>query len=249
LNGVRVAEGRSQKLKEEVMKNKTAVNLPDSIRQQLNMYALAASAAGVGVLTLTQPLEAKIIYTKAHHSIPSNSSYRLDLNHDKITDFRLDNNYARSMSSQRDSFLARAFQKGNAVIETNNGRFASALSFGKKVDGNGKFAAISVLTMAASYTGIRGSYRFGPWLNVTNRYLGLRFVIKGKTHYGWARLNVNCSGFKCRGLLTGYAYETIPGKGIVTGKTKGSDVVTVQPASLGHLAAGASGIPEWRSGK
>jgi hypothetical protein len=39
--------------------------------------------------------------------------------------------------------------------------------------------------------------------------------------------------------LTGYAYETIPNKAIVTGKTKGRDVITVRPASLGHSAAGA----------
>jgi len=51
---------------------------------------------------------------------------------------------------------------------------------------------------------------------------------------------------KITATLTGYAYESVPGKPIITGKTKGPDVATVQPASLGHLAAGASGIPAWR---
>jgi hypothetical protein len=41
---------------------KTA-NFSRSIHQQLNMYALAAGAAGVGVLALAQPAEAKIVYT------------------------------------------------------------------------------------------------------------------------------------------------------------------------------------------
>jgi hypothetical protein len=36
----------------------------------------------------------------------------------------------------------------------------------------------------------------------------------------------------------GYAYETIPNKPIVTGQTKGPDVV--EPATLGHLARGAA---------
>jgi hypothetical protein len=49
--------------------------------------------------------------------------------------------------------------------------------------------------------------------------------------------------------LTGYAYETISGKGIIAGKTKGPDVTTVLPATLGHLAAGASAIPALRSGR
>jgi hypothetical protein len=37
--------------------------LSDSVHHQLNMYALAASAAGVGILALAQTAEAKIIYT------------------------------------------------------------------------------------------------------------------------------------------------------------------------------------------
>ena len=86
--------------------------------------------------------------------------------------------------------------------------------------------------------------------NVSNRYLGLKFTINGKTHYGWARLNVSFQINQGRGTLkatlTGYAYETIPNKAIVAGRTKGPDVVTLEPASLGHLARGASAIPAWR---
>jgi len=40
------------------------------------------------------------------------------------------------------------------------------------------------------------------------------------------------------GTLTGYAYETIPNKPIITGQTKGPDVITVQPERLGELARG-----------
>jgi hypothetical protein len=54
-------------------------------------------------------------------------------------------------------------------------------------------------------------------------------------------------------LLTGYAYETIPNKPIVTGETKGPDATTEgpdamltaptsRPLSLGLLAMGAPGI-------
>ena len=51
--------------------------LPRSLHRQLNSYAPAASAAGVGVLVLAQPAEAKIIYTMAHHLIPPNTHYNL----------------------------------------------------------------------------------------------------------------------------------------------------------------------------
>jgi len=91
----------------------------------------------------------------------------------------------------------------------------------------------------------------GPWANAAGRYLGLSFGSGAARHYGWARLSVHVDkqNAEIRAVLTGYAYETVPNKPIITGKTKGPDVITVQPASLGHLAAGASAFPAWRSGK
>jgi hypothetical protein len=65
----------------------------ESIHQHLNMYALAAGAAGVGVLALAQPVEAKIVYTPAHRVIGPDSKYLLDLNHDGLTDFTIANSY------------------------------------------------------------------------------------------------------------------------------------------------------------
>jgi hypothetical protein len=57
------------------------------------MYALAAGAAGVGVLALAQPVEAKIVYTPAHRVIGPDMKYLLDLNHDGLTDFTIANSY------------------------------------------------------------------------------------------------------------------------------------------------------------
>jgi hypothetical protein len=68
-----------------------AVSLSKSVQHQVNMYALAASAAGVNMLALSQSADAKIVYTPAHHLMRVNQSYNLDLNHDGTTDFRLTN--------------------------------------------------------------------------------------------------------------------------------------------------------------
>ena len=93
----------------------------------------------------------------------------------------------------------------------------------------------------------------GYWWSRGSRvdgYLGLRFQVHGKVHYGWARLSVvnhYRDGIeKLAATLRGYAYETVPDKPIFAGKTKGPDVIALQPASLGHLATGASAIPAWR---
>lgn len=45
-------------------------DLPDSITWQLNMYALAASAAGVSLLSVAKPVDAEIVYTPSHTKIP-----------------------------------------------------------------------------------------------------------------------------------------------------------------------------------
>jgi hypothetical protein len=65
----------------------TPSRLSDSLRHNLNPYALAASAAGVSLLALVQPSEAKIVYAKAHQVIGSNGVYPIDLNHDGVIDF------------------------------------------------------------------------------------------------------------------------------------------------------------------
>jgi hypothetical protein len=59
------------------------------------MYALAASAAGVSALALSQPAAARIVYTPIHHVIGKNASFYIDLNHDGIADFLLVNSAFR----------------------------------------------------------------------------------------------------------------------------------------------------------
>ena len=79
----------------------------------------------------------------------------------------------------------------------------------------------------------------GPWNDVKHRYLGFRFQIKGKAHYGWARLNVTGSGLgTIVATMTGYAYETIAKKAIVAGKTDGTEDTVDQLDTLDVLALG-----------
>src|SRR6202044_3187819 len=95
-----------------------------------------------------------------------------------------------------------------------------------------------------------GSSNYGQWSYTRHRYLGLKFIVSGQVHYGWARVAVTLDQNKeIVATLTGYAYETIPNKPIIAGKTKGPDVITWEPATLGRLAQGASGISAWREKK
>ena len=100
--------------------------------------------------------------------------------------------------------------------------------------------------------GISRSY--GLWANVTNRYLGFKFLINGQVHYGWARVSVTNSIRTV--VLTGYAYETTPNTNIIEGHISGSSADNLmpvdllapvpQPASIGMLARGADALALWR---
>jgi hypothetical protein len=88
--------------------------------------------------------------------------------------------------------------------------------------------------------------RAGSWVNVKNRYLGLKFMIHGEPHFGRARLRATCSSkSKVPGVLTGYAYETVPSKPIVAGRTKGPEDGDVGQPDAAVLAAPPPNRPAW----
>ena len=234
-------------------RSRKTASLSKSLNHQLNSYALAASAAGVGVLALASPAEGKIIYTPAHIIIGAGQTYKLDLNHDGIVDFGLQiyTCSTENCSISRKEFFIYGHSSDSdpnfiQVLGSTRGSawFAVALRKGDKIFRKGARAA-GVGVLVDHYL---DTYA-GNWFpNVMNRYLGLTFYIGGTIHYGWARVSVKTARYplEITGILTGYAYETIPNKDIIAGKTKGPDVITVQPASLGHLAHGASAISAWR---
>jgi hypothetical protein len=235
-------------------RQKAPSNLSASTQRRLNSYALAASAAGVGALALAMPAEAKIVYTPAHHVIKQGGTYALDVNHDGITDFTLTATYGAT-SSGFHALLSAGPAAGNGLEGwTGFEPWAFALKGGAPIGPRHYFPG-KVLAAANSLAG--SLYYGGSWVNVTSRYAGLQFKVAGKIHYGWARFNVQVTNrSSITAILTGYAFETIPGKPIVAGKTKETDDTTsiepptplaaLKPAGLGLLAMGSQGRSIWR---
>jgi hypothetical protein len=231
------------------------VRLHDVLEKSLSAYASAAAAAGVSLVALTPRAEAKIVYTPAKVSIGINSVLALDLNHDGIADFALSNKFARTTDGGFVATLEVGVKDQDNAIWGRGSfyripLFASALRRGFEVRPSNIFLAKNspgVLAFSAYGGYPPETLTYGQWLDTRARYLGLKFIINGQPHYGWARLAVAPGNTGIAATLTGYAYETVPNKPIVTGKTKGPEVITLQPASLGHLAAGASAIPAWRT--
>jgi hypothetical protein len=206
----------------------------------------------VSALALLPPAEARVVYTPAHVRIPQNGSVQLDLNHDGVVDFTVSSFYIHNATSLVVGLLE--FRAGNIYNEVwaaaTDSIFASALSANVRVGSNIQFSTDRSLYMAIVGRDYGRIYGGGPWTRKVPAYLGLKFQIAGTVHYGWARIQVeNRLNPKTAGTpllivatLTGYAYETIPNKPIDTGKTKGADVISVQPASLGWLAQGSVGL-------
>ena len=216
------------------------VNFSQSVQQQLNLYVLAASAAGMSVLALAPHAQARIIYTPSHRHIGPHQTLPLDLNHDGKPDFVFQDTLSTTSASFFHSGRLSILPHGGNQIwghKTGTGlHYASALAAGIKVGPTGAFSS-GPRSMAYGRQEGSSFYCEGKWNNVVNRYLGLKFVIGGHIHFGWARLNVSCNAPKVSALLTGYAYETIPNKPIITGKTHGPDVL-VENGTLGQLALG-----------
>lgn len=249
----------------------------EAVHHRLNMYVLAASATGVGALALSSPAEAKIVYTPAH-VVLGFSGYNLDLNHDGITDFGFSFGYGCRSSTCNYGFWVGPFPSNAVAGKNGPAALWPGVVIGPKRrfwEGSGNIERV-VWRFFGSGRGSTAKF-YGQWANGVSgkgfkgHYLGLKFIINGRVHYGWARMNTIDPGRWPNVVLTGYAYETIPGKAIKAGQIEGmaesptlnrdsanpddpgpgSSLTspipdTPHPAALGMLALGAQGVPLWR---
>jgi len=246
-----------------------------SFPDRLGMYAVAATAAGVGVLALTEPADASVVFTPAHTKITGSIS--LDLNNDGIPDFNFTRSVFYGGRAFSSSTVIAPFNPANRIEGNGQIRFsgqrevsAFALPAGSVVGpAQQQFLPAGQKFMRGYFYDI-GTINFyrssaGAWANkngLSDRYLGLVFTINGQTHFGWARLSVPSRPkmFQVGTTLTGYAYETVPGKPITTGSSQdvaglSNRTVPAKPRfapvradaqMLGALALGYNGLAVWR---
>jgi hypothetical protein len=209
------------------------------------------------VLALTGSSPAEVVYTETHQVTQTGFPLYIDLNNDGTKDFILRTIFYRGTSGLQIGLDAAGYQNAdNAVAgsrySSSGGYFLSAafaLPSGARIGPKADFSVRSPFMAVEFFKKDAGSQcsNLGRWAGkgdgVTDRYLGLKFLIDGEVHYGWARLNVTLGHNRQFGnvsaTLTGYAYETVPDKPIIAGQIAGPDVTTVvRPETLGELALG-----------
>jgi hypothetical protein len=109
-------------------------------------------------------------------------------------------------------------------------------------------------------SGTSEGHQFCPWIDRSHfsraRFLGVKFLdTGGAVHYGWVRVTVD----SIEATINGYGYETVPNRPLTAGEIQGAEdqadmavpsdelaPKAPEPANLGRLAQGASGLAVWR---
>lgn len=224
--------------------------------KKLLAYASAATAAGVSVLATSQPVEAKIVYTSANAVVNRNEMVNVDLNNDGIPDFSLyfyayGPRKAPPLGYHDDALTIDPLNAANAIwnVTSSKGQScAAALPAAVKVGPGAAFKPNEMLMWMSIGTAYEVPDTACKWETLRRgAFLGLKFIINGETHYGWAHVTVGSRS----AVINGYAYETVPNQPILTGKTSGpveqaAITPSAQAATLGLLARGSDGMALWR---
>jgi hypothetical protein len=253
---------RRQSNKKEVRQKREPAHLSGKLDARLLTYAIAASAAGVGMMAQPHAAEAEVIATPANISVPQDGGLiQFDINRDGQMDFGLSwvhedasGHHRKTCSSlcppptisELKIVPARAaneiWQVGSKVGfgGTSDYYCAAALAPGRRVNAAAKFTP-GEKGMFWYYQFFGGAVSACPFrlFDGHGPYLGVEFLdTGGNLHYGWVRVSIG----QGRVTITGYAYETTPNMVIKTGVTHGpvGDARTTEPIMLNPGSAPAS---------
>jgi hypothetical protein len=255
---------------DKVSNRRDSTSVSHKIDHRMKLYSAAAVASGVSMLALAQPAQGEVVITRKTIPIPVSSFFLppptpvlIDINHDGVNDFSF-SLYSFAYHSFDISLTVRPLEGGAVVASPSplGGFYASALARGAKIGPSAHFSSKGAADIERAQ-GLNASSRYsrrlyGDWGgNPTNRYVGVKFLINGETHYGWVRLTVTTQPRGFSATITGYAYETVANKKISAGigSTSASQTQVQHQAeepgraSLGMLAMGADALTLWRREK
>ncbi|HLY71804.1 MAG TPA: hypothetical protein VKR53_18850 [Puia sp.] len=162
-------------------------------------------------------------------------SFDLDLNKDGTNDFIFHRSYTVTCRNTRAGTSGTAIHlfvtpaSSSNSIMTNGSNLALALDSSAAIVPNSVWGTTDQTLLYGSLRGCVVTPAYGGyWLNVSDKYVGLKFTINNITHYGWARFSSSysvsstASGYLIVGqlILKDYAYNIIPNQFLLAGQTK-----------------------------
>lgn len=228
-------------------KSRKPAKLPGALVRRLDAYALAATAAGVGLFACPLPAEGTVVCKDLSVTLLGNDTLPLNPANQAIAPVNLAQTtfYFYSFSSGL-GFWNRGFflpnPQGVMLDAANN--FPAAVSAGALIGPSQHFATGNSYGLLFSYgpgtlytskgggtfNKHRGNFKFGQ----TN-YVGFRYLAAGQYYYGWARVEVffrrvgiDLKVIQARMKIPTYGYETAPNTAIAAGDCSGASSTTAQ---------------------
>jgi len=223
------------------LRGKTPAHLSEPLAQKLNAYTLAAATAGVAIFACAMPAEAAPVCKKLSTDLLSTATFPLNPADQAVAPF----NIAQTSLTYRISTTGRSqllwwnrgfFTPNSAAARVLLGakNLPADVAFGAEIGPGGQFGK------GASY-GLMFTYGKGNFsvhahgtklqhrgnLSLTQEsYLGFQFSEAGKTHYGWARLEVTFRNNDKHTVLhmLGFGYESTPNTAIAAGSCAAAEI-------------------------
>jgi MYXO-CTERM domain-containing protein len=249
--------------KSKRVSKKESAPLSESLEKRLAGYALAAGAAGVGLLALAPPAQANIILNTTDTPFLQNESVDIVIGNRGVLGFR-----DRFTVGEFCSYIACEHTligslkvkplSGAAVSDfSGSGKFLPREGAGGVVNTQAKFIKSSRIMASNLFTShtflgipfITKSFTVGKWANETG-FLGFKFPRNGATYFGWVHMGVYAQARTGEAAdIFSFAYENCPNGPIDLGQTTGgincsSPPPAPEPGSLtlSLLALGAVGL-------
>jgi hypothetical protein len=274
--------------KRSIPRIKSPVPLPESLNRRLASYAMAAAAAGVATLACAGPAEGEPVCKNISIQLSDTTTFTLNPGKQIAGAFNVAQTTFSSFPSSGYYYFwwNRGFFTPNSaganVLVDDTGMVADAAA-GALIGPGGKFGKGQSYGMMFTYG--NGTFDFRAHgtlkkhrgnLNLRDvNYIGFEFLLAGKIHYGWTRLQVTFVRrqyyqTKAHVHILGYGYETAPNTAIAAGSCgaesaentigngpihangdstvgeTGTGSVAPKKSTLGMLAAGSAGLPLWR---